>query len=312
MTFPYLNIDLDKIERNARSIVDLCTRHGIEVTGVTKVTCGHPEVASAMLRGGVSSIADSRLENIHRLKKADVDTRYMLLRLPPLSGVEAVVESVSVSLNSELAVLKALSREAMKRERIHDVIIMLDLGDLREGVWPDDLVPFMREALKLDGIRVTGLGSNLACFSGVLPDEENLSSLVELTNEIEQTFELKLEYVSGLNSSGLDLIAKGSVPKRVNHARIGEAIILGRETARRKPWPEERGVRNRALLNVGREDIVLDGIATLDSSVEVIGASSGYLVVDVSDVSGRVRVGDELGFSVNYSALLRAMTSEYV
>jgi predicted amino acid racemase len=350
MTFPYLNIDLDKIERNARSIVDLCTRHGIEVTGVTKVTCGHPEVASAMLRGGVSSIADSRLENIHRLKKADVDTRYMLLRLPPLSGVEAVVESVSVSLNSELAVLKALSREAMKRERIHDVIIMLDLGDLREGVWPDDLVPFMREALKLDGIRVTGLGSNLACFSGVLPDEENLSSLVELTNEIEQTFELKLEYVSGLNSSGLDLIAKGSVPKRVNHARIGEAIILGRETARRKPWPgteqdaftlraevleikakpsrpvgargedafgqapqfEERGVRNRALLNVGREDIVLDGIAPLDSSVEVIGASSGYLVVDVSDVSGRVRVGDELGFSVNYSALLRAMTSEYV
>jgi predicted amino acid racemase len=350
MAFPYLNIDLDKIEANARAIVDLCGQHGVQVTGVTKVTCGHPGVASAMLRGGASSIADSRLENIHRLKNAGVETRYMLLRLPPLSGVEQVVESVSVSLNSELAVLETLSKAAMKRDRVHDVIIMVDLGDLREGVWPDDLVPFVAEALKLGGIRVIGLGTNLACFSGVLPDEDKLNQLVGLTNEIEQTFKLKLDCVSGLNSSGLELIAKGSVPKRVNHARIGEAIILGRETAHRKPWPgtdqdaftlhaevlemkakpsrplgargedafgelpqfEERGVRDRALLNVGREDIVLDGVAPLDSSIQVIGASSGYLVVDVSDVSGEVRVGDELGFNLNYSALLRAMTSEYV
>jgi predicted amino acid racemase len=350
MAFPYLKIHVDKIEANARAIVDLCARHGIEVTGVTKVTCGRPEVASAMLRGGVSSIADSRLENIHRLQKAGIETRYMLLRLPPLSGVGEVVESVPVSLNSELAVLKALSGAAMKRGRVHEAIVMVDLGDLREGVWPDDLVPFVGEALKLGGIRVSGLGTNLACFSGVLPDEANMSSLVELADDVEQAFNVKLDYVSGLNSSGLELIAKGSVPKRVNHARIGEAILLGRETARRRPWPgtrqdaftlhaqvlemkakpsrpvgargqdafgelpqfEERGVRNRALLNVGREDIVLDGIAPLDSRIRVIGASSGYLAVDVTDVAGGVRVGDELGFGVNYGALLRAMTSEYV
>ena len=350
MAFPYLNIDLNKIEANARAIVDLCSRHGIEVTGVTKVACGHPEVARAMLRGGVSSIADSRLENIHRLKKAGVETRYMLLRVPPLSGVEQVVESVSVSLNSELAVLEALSKEALKRGRVHDVIVMVDLGDLREGVWPDDLLPLVREALKLDGIRITGLGTNLACFSGVLPDKEKMNALVELANDVERTFQLELAHVSGLNSSGLELIAEGSVPERVNHARIGEAILLGRETARRTPWPgtdqdaftlyaevlemkakpsrpvgargedafgerprfEDRGVRNRALLNVGREDVVLGGVAPLDSSMQVIGASSGYLAVDVTDVAGGVRVGDELGFSVNYGALLRVMTSEYV
>ena len=70
MTTPRLIIDVDKIEHNARTIVALCNQHGIEVTGVTKVTCGHPEVARAMLRGGVSSIADSRLENIQRLIEA--------------------------------------------------------------------------------------------------------------------------------------------------------------------------------------------------------------------------------------------------
>lgn len=350
MAFPYITIDLDKIEHNARTVVDLCRRHGIEVTGVTKVTCGHPGVAAAMLRGGVAAIADSRLENIHRLQDAGVDTRYMLLRLPPLSGVDAVVASVAVSLNSELPVLEGLSRAAMRRNRIHEIIIMVDLGDLREGLWPDDVVPFMREALKLDGIRVLGLGANLACFGGVVPDEENMNLLVELTHEIENTFKLKLGCVSGINSSGLELIAAGRVPERVNHARIGEAIILGRETVHRQPWPgtdqdaivlyaevleikakpsrplgtrsedafghvpefEQRGVRDRALLNVGREDVDVNGVAPLDPRMDVVGASSGYLVVDVTDVAGGVDVGDELAFNLNYGALLRAMTSGYV
>ncbi len=350
MAFPYISIDLDKIEHNARAVVDLCTQHGIEVTGVTKATCGHPDVATAMLRGGVSSIADSRLENIHRLQDAGVNTRYMLLRLPPLSGVDEVVASVAVSLNSELPVLAGLSQAAMRQRRVHEVIVMVDLGDLREGIWPHDLVSFMRKALKLGGIRVLGLGANLACFGGVVPDKDNMSLLVELTHKIENTFELKLGCVSGLNSSGFELIMAGRVPKRINHARIGEAIILGRETAHRKPWPgtdqdaftlhaeilemkakpsrpvgtrsedafghvpqfRERGVRNRALVNVGREDIDVNGVAPLDSRIEVVGASSGYLVVDVTDVPGGVDVGDELAFNLNYSALLRAMTSAYV
>ena len=66
--YPYITIDLGKIEHNTRTIVALCKKHNIEVTGVTKVTCGHPEVAKAMLRGGVASIADSRLENIQRMR----------------------------------------------------------------------------------------------------------------------------------------------------------------------------------------------------------------------------------------------------
>ncbi len=350
MTYPYLTIDLDKIEHNARAIVGLCAQHGIEVAGVTKVTCGNPDVAAAMLRGGVTAIADSRLENIQRLRDAGIDTRYMLLRLPPLSGVAQVVASVAVSLNSELPVLRGLSQAATRRQRIHEVIVMVDLGDLREGLWPDEVVPFMGDALALDGIRVLGLGANLACFGGVVPDENNMRRLVELTHEIERTFKIQLACVSALNSSGLALIAAGALPARVNHARIGEAIVLGRETVHRKPWPgtdqdactlyaevlemkakpsqpvgtrgedafghvpefAARGLRQRALLNVGREDIDVHGITPRDPRIEVLGASSGYLVVDVGDVAAGVRVGDELAFDLNYSALLRAMTSVYV
>ena len=238
MTTPRLVIDVDKIEHNTRTIVALCDQHGIEVTGVTKVTCGHPEVARAMLRGGVSSIADSRLENIQRLIEAGVDTEFMLLRLPALSRVDEVVDSVAVSMNSELAVLEALSGVAQQRGRVHAAILSVDLGDLREGIWPDDLIPFAKAADRLPNIHIKGLATNLACFAGVMPDEDNMKQLVELAAEVERDLDCQLECISGVNSSGLELIAAGGMPARVNHARIGEAIVLGRETTHRKPWPD--------------------------------------------------------------------------
>lgn len=350
MASPYLTIDLDKIEHNTRTIVELCAGHGIEVAGVTKATCGNPDVAKAMLAGGVSAIADSRLENIHRLTAAGVAGPKMLLRLPPLSGTDEVVEAVDLSLNSELSVLAALSAAARGRGRVHDVILMVDLGDLREGIWPDELVPFVREALRLPGVRIRGLGANLACLGGVVPTQANMGRLVELAKAVEAACGITLRWVSGVNSSGLELMASGRMPGRINHARIGEAILLGRETVHRRPWPgtfqdafalhaevlelrrkpsrpigergqdafgqlpafEDRGDRDRALLNLGREDVNVEGIMPDDGRFRVIGGSSGYLVVDVTQAGGAVRVGDELGFSPNYSALVAAMTSEYV
>ena len=350
MTGPWLRIDPGKIEHNSRTLVELCARHGIAVTGVTKATCGNPEVAKAMLRGGVCSIADSRLQNIHRLKSAGIDTRFMLLRLPPLSGTGSVVESVDISLNSELSVLQGLSAAAGKRGVQHEVIIMIDLGDLREGILPDDLMPFVQQATRLTGIRIAGIGANLSCFSGVIPDEHNMNRLAGLGDALEQNTGLKLKWISGANSSGLELIASGRMPTRINHARIGEAILLGRETVHRSPWPdtyqdaftlhaevlelgnkpslpigtrsedafgkrpqfEDRGAFKRALLNVGREDIDVEGIRPADARFRILGASSDYLVVDVSADGDGIQVGDQLAFSLNYSALLAAMTSEYV
>jgi predicted amino acid racemase len=350
MASPYVTIDLDKIEHNALTIVELCRAHGIEVTGVTKGACGDPEVARAMLRGGVSSIGDSRLKNIHRLRAADIQTDYMLLRVPALSQAEEVVGSVRLSLNSELTVLVGLSEAASRSGQLHEVIVMVDLGDLREGVRPDDLVPFLREAVALPDIRIVGLGTNLSCFGGVIPSEQNMGQLVELASGIEKDCGLELEWISGCNSSALELIASGRMPKRVNHARIGEAILLGRETVHRRPWPgtfqdvfllhaevvelkrkpslpigesaedafgeipafEDRGDVDRALLNVGREDVDILGLTPLDSRLSILGGSSGYLILDVTGARGDISVGDEISFAPNYSALLAAMTSEYV
>jgi predicted amino acid racemase len=347
---PWLRIDLEKLERNARAIVRLCAARGIGVTGVTKGACGSPEVARAMLRGGVASLGDSRLENVRRLRRAGVEAPVLLLRVPALSRVEEVAAEVDVSLASELRVLEALSVAARARGRVHPVIVMVDLGDLREGVWPDELPAFARAAAELPGVRLAGVGTNLTCYAGVVPTQAHMERLVALAEEVERATGERLAWVSGGSSSALPLVAAGRMPARVNHLRVGEAILLGRETVRREPWPgtsqdafelraeviecrakpslpegprtadafgrlrplADRGVRTRALLDLGREDVDVEGLAPLDPRLTVLGASSDYLVVDVTDARGEVAVGQELAFGLSYGALLAVMDSEYV
>jgi predicted amino acid racemase len=347
---PWIEIDLDKIEHNARAVVELCARHGISVAGVTKSTCGNPEVALAMLRGGVTAIGESRMENVRRLREAGIEVPLWLLRVPPLSQVDEVVECVDLSLNSELAVLSGLSEAALRRGRVHDVILMVDLGDLREGVWPDDVVPFVRELRGLRGVRLIGLGANLTCYAGVAPSEHNMGRLVRCARAAEKETGERLVCISAGNSSALPLIAAGGMPERVDHVRIGEAILLGRETVRHSAWPgthqdafrlyaevievkekpsapvgevgddafgrkptfTDRGERRRALVNVGREDVDPQGLTPSDPSFEVLGASSDYLLLDVTEARSVVAVGDVLRFSMSYGSLLAAMDSEYV
>ena len=86
--FREFTIDLERIERNARTVVERCRAAGIGVFGVTKGTCGMPQVARAMLRGGVTGIGGLRLRDIRRLRASGDDAPIMLLRSPPLSLIE--------------------------------------------------------------------------------------------------------------------------------------------------------------------------------------------------------------------------------
>ncbi len=296
----------------------LCAEHGISVTGVTKATCGMPQVARAMLDGGVNAIGESRLENIHRLRAGGILAPIVLLRIPPLSGAGEIVASVDRSLNSEVSVVQSLARAAENLGRLHEVILMVDLGDLREGLWPDDLLPAARGIAELPGVRIAGIGTNLSCYGGIMPTEKNMRALVDHAHRVEDALGFKLDLISGGNSSSLPLVAAGKMPSEVNHLRIGEAILLGRETIERRPWPgtmqdafvvaaeiielkrkpsvpigesgqdafggkprfTDRGERLRAILNIGREDVDVSGLEPLTPGVTIVGASSDHLILD--------------------------------
>jgi predicted amino acid racemase/arginase family enzyme len=351
MLGPQVTIDLARIKHNASTVVAACRSYGIDVFGVTKGACGMPQVARAMLSGGVVGIAESRFENIRRLRESGVDCPIMLLRSPPFSRAEEVVRSVDVSLNSELAIIGELSRVAERMGRVHDIILMVDLGDLREGIWPSDLEPTVERVLEMPGVRIAGLGTNLTCFGAIVPTEENLGQLVELTGAISTRFGLQLNYVSGGNSSSLPLLLAGRMPKGINNLRIGEAILQGgRDSFLDAPWDalerdvflltgellevkrkpslpigragvdafgnrpifKDKGERLRGIVNIGREDVVAEGLEPIQPGVTVEGASSDHLIIDVTDARPRPSVGDAVTFRMNYGALLAAMTSEYV
>ncbi|MBN1983614.1 MAG: alanine/ornithine racemase family PLP-dependent enzyme [Chitinivibrionales bacterium] len=350
MSGPVITIDCTKIEHNSRSIVSLCKKFDIQVSAITKVTCGCPQVAFAMLAGGVSGIGESRIDNIIRLRSSGVASSMLLLRIPSLSDAAEVVAMADMSLNSELSVINALSDEAVKRGTIHRIILMVDLGDLREGIMPGDLLPTAEAAARLPGVKIIGLGTNLTCYGGVIPSTENLGRLVAHAAAVEKSIGYKLTILSGGNSSSIPLLLDGTLPSPINHLRIGEAIVLGRDTVFRQPIPEtyqdafvlcaeiielkekptlpqgelcedafgnkpvfiDRGNRLRAILAIGRQDVAIEGLSPLSPGAFILGASSDHLIVDVTDVARKLSVGMRLSFSLNYAALLAAMTSPYV
>ncbi len=344
-----LTVDLAIIERNARAVVSALAP--VEVVGVAKVTCGDPLVAKAMLAGGVTALAESRLESLAGLRAAGITAPLWLLRATTPGLAEKTVELADVSLESEIDALRALDSAAASLGKRHGVLVMVDVGDLREGLIPDAVPEFLRAASELAHIDILGVGTSLTCYGAIVPDATNLGRLREVALAAEHQLGLPLWVSAGSSTSIAPLLA-GALPGGAHDVRIGEAIVLGVDPATREPieglalgrdaltlaapviecalkpsWPlgtstqdsfggfpsfEDRGIRRRALCAVGRQDVPPEGITPLDPRVQILGASSDHLVLDVHDLPVAPRIGDAIEFRPGYSATLRLFTSRYV
>lgn len=223
---------------------------------------------------------------------------------------------------------------------------MVELGDLREGILPGDLANLVRETLRLPNIALEGLGTNLACRSGVVPDAAKMAELSGLATSIESSFGLRLAIVSGGNSANLDWALGEEPVGRVNDLRLGESLLLGLDPLHRRPidglhtdaitlvaevieskikpslpWgrtaqaafgptgvPTDRGLVAQTIVALGEQDVDPLGLGA-PTGTRIVGASSDHLVLTSAE---RLPVGAELRFTPNYSALLRAMTSPFV
>jgi len=347
MPAPRIEIELDKLIHNARRLAALYGPKGIRVTAVTKGVCGSPRIASALLNSDIRSLGDSRIANIQKMREACIDAQFVLIRSPMPSEVERVVEFADVSLNTEISVIRLLAERAAKRGKIHRIILMIELGDLREGILPSDVEAVVRETISLRGVKLIGIGANLACFGGVRPTEANMQELSLIAGNIQRKYGINFEVVSGGNSANYQWFVSTPDVGLINHLRIGEAILLGCDTLTRERIPglytdaftlvaevielktkssrpygeiaqdafghvpafEDKGDVKRAILALGRQDVDVSAIKPRIEA-DVLGASSDHLILDVKDPG--LEVGDEVRFDVGYSALLRAMTSPYV
>jgi predicted amino acid racemase len=347
---PYLEIDLKKIEANARRITEKCSEIGIDVLGVTKGFAALPRIVTAMKHGGIKKLADARLENIIDLRKQRFSQSITLLRIPRLSSVGDVVSFADCSVNSEYSVIKALSDTAAQKGIHHDIILMIDVGDLREGVLPEEAAALAEKAAKLRGVIVRGIGTNMGCFGGILPTQQNLNLLLDIKKEIEEKAGIELDVISGGGTSSLKLVDNGTIPKGITQLRIGEGILLGTDTTHdfeipwldqdafllrtevievkskpsvpigergkdafgNKPMFPDKGLRKRAILALGKQDVNIEGLIPADKTMHILGASSDHLIIDVTDSGNTVAVGDMITFRLKYQGLLTSCSSKYI
>lgn len=348
--YPQLEFDLALLRSNADAVISRCRGMGIRVCGVIKGVDGLPEAARVLRAAGAAELGTSRLEQVAKCRAAGVPGPWLLIRIPGLTELPDVVTLCETSLQSEWPTLLALEEECLRQNKTHRVIVMTDLGDLREGFWDKkELVDVCeRVERELPHVQLAGIGVNLTCYGSTKPTPEKMNELVGLARQVEQRIGRKLEIVSGGATSSFTLVHWGTMPAGVNHLRIGEAILLGKDlqvdwgirdmdylrmdalTLRaevvevkdkptypigefaidafgRKPVYEDRGIRRRAILALGRADVgELESLIPREPGLTVIGGSSDHCIVDVEDCPRRLQVGDIVEFSLCYSHMLYA------
>lgn len=350
MTYPQLVIDSTAIAENAAAIVRRCGQCGIAVAGVTKGMSAQPALARVLKEAGCAWLADSRLANVVRLREAGLEGPFLLLRIPMNDELDDVVDLVDVVLVSMTETIERLDQVCRDRSRTLDTLAMIDLGDLREGFWPDEVECLAQTYRRCRHVRCLGVGVNFGCFGGVQPTAENGKNLVAVAAELSSLLGSPLEILSGGATSSLALLEEGIMPQEINQLRIGEALLLGSDVShnrfipwlrndtmifqgqvvevRRKPSRpigiigadafgnvpvfEDRGRRLRAIVAAGRQDIRPEGLRPLLPGVEILGASSDHLLLDVEACRPAVKLGDVISFGVDYGAMLAATTSHYV
>ncbi|MBU0507615.1 alanine racemase [bacterium] len=222
-----ITIHLEALRHNIGQVHRWMEGHGASWTLVTKVLCGHTDTLKALQTIGVRCMGDTRLSNLRAIERTVPDLEAWYLRPPSLSDIGEIVRLTDASLNSERKIIEALDAEAGRQGKTHSIVVMIELGDLREGILPSSLVEFYDAILHLPNIRMLGVGANIGCLSGTVPNVDLLTQLVLYRELLELKFERQLPMISAGSSLLLPLLLKGQIPKAINHFRIGEAVFLG-------------------------------------------------------------------------------------
>ncbi|WP_027378088.1 alanine racemase [Kaistella palustris] len=349
----YITLHATKLRHNFKVLDQVFEQNHIEWAIVAKLLCGNEKFLEVLLNLSDKEICDSRLSNLKTIKKISPKTQTIYIKPPAKRLAKSIVKFADVSFNTELATLEVLSAEAVKQNKIHRVVLMVEMGELREGIMARNLMTFYDEVLALPNIDVVGLGTNLNCLNGILPDEKKLYKLSRFKEIVEEHSGKKIPYISGGSSVTIPLIFTNEIPLGINHFRVGETLFFGTNVYKdsllagmyhdvftltaeiiemqQKPnipsglagtnltgetpvySEDDRGSSSlRAIVDVGLLDIDLRDIAPLLPGIDIIGASSDMLILDLNENAANLEVGDTIDFSMNYMAVLRAMNSDYV
>jgi len=268
-----LEINITEIRNNIAKISHYLKKNNIEWSLITKVFSGDQDFMDKILTDDIikdiHSVGDSRLSSLKKLKELKNDLITIYIKPPANVYVDEIVEYADISLNSSYKTIVALNEAAKKQKKMHKIIVMVELGELREGVLRENLVDFYQKVFNMSNIQVIGLGSNLGCMYGIEPTFDKLMQLSLYKELLESKFEKKMEFISGGSSITLPLVESQKIPKEINHFRIGEAAFFGTS-----PLDNEKFLDLSTntfnffgnIIELEEKDIVPDGIIS-DASV---------------------------------------------
>lgn len=349
----YLKLRRRSLQHNYKFLSEKLEKEGIEWGVVSKLLCGTVKYIQELIDLGVTEIHDSRISNLKKVKEINPDIQTVYIKPPAKKAITSIVKYADVSFNTELSTIKLLSDEAGKQNKLHKIIIMIEMGDLREGVLGEHLLEFYGKIFELPNITVVGLGTNLNCLYGVMPSQDKLIQLSLYKQLVEAKFNRTIEWVSGGTSVVFPLLLNKQLPKGINHFRIGEMLYFGNNLFTDQTVPgmktdvftlhaqiieliekpkvpsgelatnpsgeqfeineEDYGKTSyRAILDLGLLDISTDFLEPLDKGVEVTGASSDMIVVDLGSTKRNYQVGDWIKFKLKYMGALGLLNSNYI
>ena len=234
-----LKVHMDRLIENIDTISAFMQKHEKEWSLVVKVLGTDKAVLSKLLNHpailNTHSIAVSQCKSLRMVKELNPSLRTMYIKPPSIKNISQIVKYADISLNSTLSTIKAISDEAVKQDKMHQIIVMVEMGELREGIKREGLIPFYKSIFKLPKIQIVGIGTNLGCMYGIQPTYDKLIQLVLYEQIIEAKFKRSMELVSGASSITMPILERGKVPKGINHFRIGEAAFLGTSPLENKP-----------------------------------------------------------------------------
>jgi predicted amino acid racemase len=223
----FIVLDTGKLKSNFEYLDSIFMQNDIKWSVVSKLLCGHKEFLTELLNLGITQVCDSRVSNLKTIKSINPDVETVYIKPPAKRAIKGIVKYADISMNTHIETIRLLSKEAGNQGKIHKIIIMIELGELREGVMGDDFMEFYENVFELDNIEVVGLGTNLSCLYGVLPSQDKLIQLSLYEQLIEARFGKQIPYVSGGSSVTIPMIFQNVLPKGINHFRVGETLFMG-------------------------------------------------------------------------------------
>ncbi len=269
----YVTLNKKSLAINYNYLQQMFNKNDVEWAPVLKMLCGNKIYLEELLSLGNEQVCDARLTNLKTIKSINPEVETIYIKPPAKRSIKRVVKYADVSFNTEFTTIKWLSEEASLQNKVHRIIIMIELGDLREGILGEHLLEFYKKVFDLPNIKVVGIGANLNCLNGVMPSKDKLIQLSLYEQLIEAKFGRKIEYVTGGSSVMIPLLQKKQIPKGINHFRVGETLFFGIDLFLNKTIPKMKSdvfLLHTEIIEITEKPIVPYGDLEKNPSGEMI------------------------------------------